>query len=188
MDKNLGGLRVAILATDGFEESELVSPMKVLTDAGVETLVVAPKIGDIQGMQHDVRTKTVAVDLPLWEADPDEFDGVILPGGAMNADALRMDERARDFVRAMDGEQKPIAVICHGSWLLVSAGLVKGRTLTSAPAIRDDIVNAGGTWEDREAVRDGNWVSSRRPSDLPFFNRALLSLFIEQKTGTTLII
>ncbi len=188
MDKNLNGIRVAILATDGFEESELITPRLALQDAGIDTFVVAPKIGAIQGMHHDERTITVPVDLPLNEADPEDFDGLLLPGGAFNADALRVIEKAQDFARAIDGRQKPIAVICHGPWLLVSAGLVNKRTLTSYHTIQDDIRNAGGTWEDREVVRDGNWVSSRKPSDLPFFNRAMLSLFIDQRAGATLLI
>ncbi len=119
--------------------------------------------------------------MTLDEADPDRFDAVLLPGGALNADFLRVDKKAQEFVKKMDKEQKPIAVICHGPWLLVSSGLVKGRKMTSYHTIQDDIRNAGGLWEDSEMVRDKNWVSSRSPKDLPAFNRAMIELFAEHK-------
>ena len=115
--------------------------------------------------------------MALEEANPDNFDAVLLPGGVVNADALRMEEKARNFVRAMDGQGKPVGVICHGAWLLVSAGLTKGRTLTSFHTLQDDIRNAGGNWVDEEMVEDRNWVSSRSPEDLPAFNSAVVNLF-----------
>lgn len=160
-EKKLDNVRVAILATDGFEQDELLKPRKSLEEAGAQTIVIAPKAGNIQGFRHDEKGEKVSVDLTFNEADPDVFDAVLLPGGALNADALRVVPKAQDFVRRMDRERKPIAVICHGPWLLISAGLAKGRTLTSYHTIQDDIRNAGGPWVDKEAVSDQNWVSSR---------------------------
>jgi len=121
----------------------------------------------------------VHVDMTLEQAKPQDFDAVLLPGGALNADALRVNKKAQEFVRAIDEQGKPIAVICHGPWLLVSAGLVRGRRLTSYHTIQDDIRNAGGIWEDREVIRDGNWVSSRQPGDIPAFNGEMIKLFAE---------
>jgi protease I len=132
-------------------------------------------------MKHHDKSKKVDVDLLLDDANPDDYDAVLLPGGALNADALRVEKAAQEFVREIDRAGKPIAVICHGPWLLVSAGLVKGRTLTSYHTIQDDIRNAGGNWKNQEVARDANWVSSRQPSDIPTFNRAMLALFAETK-------
>lgn len=171
------GLRVAILATDMYEESELLKPREALDAAGAETLVVAPHDGELQGAQHHDKAGTVAVDELLEDANPEEFDAVLLPGGALNADELRANEKAQQFVKSIDESGKPIAVICHGPWLIVSAGLVKGRTLTSFPTIADDIENAGGHWVDEEVCQDKNWVSSRKPDDIPAFNEAMLELF-----------
>jgi protease I len=180
-NENLKGLRVAILATDGFEQAELVEPRKALDEAGAKTTLIAPKGGKIQGMKHDEKANSVNVDLTFDDADPDNFDAVLLPGGALNADALRMVEAARDFVRKIDAHRKPIAVICHGSWLLVSSGLTFERTLTSCFTIQDDIRNSGGIWVDQEVVQDRNWISSRKPDDIPAFNRKILSVFGEAK-------
>jgi protease I len=177
----LSGVRVAILATDGFEEAELLEPRKALEDAGARTAVIAPKTGKLQGMKHNKNGKSVEVDLALAEADPSEFDALLLPGGAFNADALRMDMEAQAFAKAMDGNGRPIAVICHGPWLLDSAGLTRGRTLTSYFTIQDDIRNSGGNWVDQEVIRDRNWVSSRKPDDIPAFNQEMLALFEEAK-------
>jgi protease I len=177
--KKLKRLRVAILATDNFEEAELFEPRKALARAGALTVLVSPRTGKIQAMKHDRKTKKVRVDQALAQARPTDFDAVLLPGGALNADSLRMEEKAQEFVRDADRAGKPIAVICHGPWLLVSAGLVQGRKLTSYHTIQDDIRNAGGTWENREVVRDRNWVSSRQPDDLPAFNREMIHLFYE---------
>ena len=179
--KSLEGMRVAILATDDFEESELFEPRQALDNAGAKTTVVAPKAGKIQGMKHDEKTIKIGVDRTLDEADADDFDAVLLPGGALNADALRVVEPAQEFVRGIDEAGKPIAVICHAPWLLVSADLVDGRTITSYHTIQDDIRNAGGNWVDKEVVRDENWVSSRQPSDIPAFNREMIKLFREQR-------
>ena len=181
-EQNLSGLRVAILATDLFEEAELVEPRKALDDAGAITVIIAPHSGEIQAVKHDTKTQKVKVDQTLEQADPDDFDAVLLPGGAMNADKIRMDENAQEFVRDIDDSGKPIAVICHGPWLLVSAGLVDGRHLTSYYTIQDDVRNAGADWSDEECVRDENWVSSRQPSDIPAFNREMIKLFQESKS------
>jgi protease I len=180
-NKQLSGLRVAILATNGFEEAELFEPRKALQDAGARTTVIAPKGGEIQGMKHDEKSHSVAVDSTLDKVDPGDFDAVLLPGGALNADALRVELGAQKFVQEIDRARKPIAFICHAPWLLVSANLAKGRTLTSYHTIQDDIRNAGAKWLDKEVVRDGNWVSSRQPTDIPAFNREMLSLFGEPK-------
>jgi protease I len=179
--KTLAGMRVAILATDGFEQVELEEPRKALDSAGARTVLVSPKGGTLQGMNHDEKASEFAVDMELEEARPEEFDAVLLPGGTLNADHLRVDEDAKRFVQAIDRAKKPIAVICHGPWLLVSAGLVKGRELTSYHTIQDDIRNAGGRWTDQQTVRDQNWVSSRKPDDIPAFNKAMIELFEEAR-------
>ncbi len=178
-EKNLSGIRVAILATDLFEESELVKPKEALDRAGAQTTVIAPHAGEIQAVQHDTKTQKIKVDQTLDEARFGDFDAVLLPGGALNADALRVERKAQQFVQEMDRAGKPIAVICHGPWLLISAGLARGRKLTSYHTIQDDLKNAGANWQDSEVVRDRNWVSSRQPSDLPAFNREVVSLFAE---------
>jgi protease I len=173
----LKNLRVAILASDGFEQAELEEPRKALEEAGAKTTLIAPKPGKIQAMQHDNKTHKVQVDATLADANPEDFDAVLLPGGALNADFLRMEKKAQEFVKSFDRDKKPIAFICHAPWLLVSAGLVKGRTLSGYHTIQDDIRNAGGKWKDEEVVIDGNWVSSRQPTDIPVFNREMITLF-----------
>jgi protease I len=178
--RNLNGLRVAILVTDDFEQVELAEPRKALEQAGAQTTIVCPRPGQVQGMNHDVKADKFDVGLTLDQANPDEFDAVLLPGGALNADALRVFTWAQEFVRRIDETDRPIAVICHGPWLLVNAGLVAGRTLTSYHTIAADLRNAGGHWLDLEVVRDRNWVSSRSPRDLPAFNQAMLTLFAEK--------
>jgi protease I len=178
-NKTLEGIRVAILATDGVEETELREPRSALDKAGAKTTLFAPKAGRIQGMKHDEKTDGFDVDETLDHADPEQFDAVLLPGGALNADTIRIHPRAQQFVRDFDRNNKPIAVICHAPWLLVSADLVRGRTITSYHTIQDDIRNAGGKWQDQEVVRDKNWVSSRQPSDIPAFNQAMIGLFSE---------
>jgi protease I len=179
MSERLSGFRVAILATDLFEEAELIEPRKALDEAGATTVVIAPHAGEIQAVQHDKKTKKVKVDMTLADADPDQFDAVLIPGGAMNADALRKEPLAQEFVRRIDQTRRPVAVICHGPWLLISARLVRGRHMTSYKTIQDDLRNAGAFWSDREVVHDSNWVSSRQPSDLPRFNQEIVNLFID---------
>jgi protease I len=174
----LSGFRVAVLATDGFEEPELTEPVKALREAGATVTILSPRPGEIQGVRHDIdRTIKVPVDRTLQGARAEEYDAILLPGGALNADAMRMVPEVQAFLRAMQGAGKPFAVICHAPWELVSAGLVRGRTLTGYHTIQDDVRNAGGRWVDREVVEDGNWVTSRQPSDIPAFNRAMLRLF-----------
>lgn len=180
-EQQLHSLRVAILATQGFEEAELLETRKALDKAGAQTVVVAPKSGKIQGFKHAEKGESVQVDLTLDQADPSAFDAVLLPGGALNADALRVEPKAQAFVRAINEQKKPIAFICHAPWLLVSAGLAKGRTLTSYHTIQDDIRNAGGKWLDESVVTDDNWVSSRQPADIPAFNSAMIQLFAHPK-------
>jgi protease I len=175
----LNGLRVAILATDGVEQAELVEPRNFLDQSGARTTLISPKAGQIQAMNHDEKGGKIEVDMELGQADPDDFDAVLLPGGALNADILRMDDDAREFVQEMDAEEKPLGVICHAPWLLISADLVDGRHLTSYYTIQDDLRNAGADWDDQETVRDGNWVSSRQPADIPAFNEAFGALLQE---------
>jgi len=179
-NKSLNGLRVAILANDGVEDAELREPREALDKIGAKTMLIAPKEGNIQSFKHFNKADQFKVDRLLGDAEPKEFDAVLLPGGALNADTLRVQSRAQEFVREMDRQGKPIAVICHAPWLLISAGLVKGRTMTSYHTIQDDVRNAGGKWQDEEVVRDRNWVSSRQPSDIPAFNQGMIELFSEK--------
>src|SRR5205085_3502815 len=164
----------------GFEESELLKPKQALEETGAKVSIISAESGEIYGMKHHDKAGKVKVDLTLADAAPEDFDAVLLPGGGLNADALRNDQNAQKFIQEIDGAQKPIAVICHGPWLLVSAGLTKGRTLTSWPSIKDDIVNSGGDWQDKEVLVDDNWVSSRKPDDIPAFNREMIALFAER--------
>lgn len=184
-ERKLEGRRVAILVTDDFEQVEFTEPRKALEEAGAIVTVIAPKPGEVQGMNHDQKADSFKVDQTLDQANPDDFDAVLLPGGAINADQLRVVPKAKEFVQQLNRAGKPFAVICHAPWLLVSAGLVKGRTLTSYNTIQDDIRNAGGNWQDQEVVRDGNWVTSRQPKDIPAFNKAMLELFAQPVGGQT---
>ena len=181
----LTGCRVAVLATDGFEESELTEPVRALTEAGAKITIVSLKGGKIQGVRHD-KEKGAKIDVQrtIDEVDAQEFDAVQLPGGTVNADTMRMVPEVRKFLKEMQAEGKPMAAICHAAWELISAGLVRGRTLTSYHTIQDDVRNAGGNWIDREVVEEGNWVTSRQPDDLPAFNRAMIELFARQPAGT----
>ena len=174
----LTDFRVAVLATDGFEETELTEPVKALREAGARVTILSLEPGEIQAVRHDLdKTIRVNVDGTIRDASAEEFDAVHLPGGTVNADSLRTVPEVQAFLRAMQDAGKPLAAICHAPWELVSAGLVRGRTLTSYHTIQDDIRNAGGNWVDQEVVEDGNWVSSRQPSDIPAFNRAMIRLF-----------
>jgi len=184
-DQELNGMHVAILLTNDFEQVEMTEPRKALQEAGAKTTLISPKAGKVQGFKHDEKADAFPVDTTLDQANPDDFDAVLLPGGALNADHLRVNKKAQEFVRKIDREQKPIAVICHGPWLLVSAGLTKGRKMTSYHTIQDDIRNSGATWEDKEVLRDRNWVSSRQPDDIPAFNREMIALFAEHKNKTS---
>ena len=180
-ERTLDGLQVAIIATDGVEEIELTDPRDALRRAGAHTVLIAPKSGAIQAMNHGEKGARFDVDMTLDAARPEEFDAVLLPGGTLNADRLRMEKGAQNFVRGVDEARKPIAAICHAPWLLVSASLVKLRRLTSYPSLQDDVRNAGGMWEDKEVVVDTNWVTSRSPKDLPAFDREMLALFAKER-------
>ena len=182
---DLKGRRVAILATDGFEQIELTSPREALEKAGAKCAIVSLKEGEIQGFKHHDKADKFKVDLAVAQADANDFDAVLLPGGVINGDALRIDKKAQQFVQEIDRAGKPIFVICHGPWILVSAGLVKGRAITSWPTLQDDIRNAGGNWRDEKVVRDRNWVSSRKPDDLPAFNDEIVKMLTDLQTGKT---
>lgn len=181
-DDNLEGMRVAILVTDGFEESELHEPRKALEAAGAETRVVSPKTGQVCGWKHGDWGDPVDVDVPLNKARPQDFDALVLPGGVINPDKLRMMPEAVDFVRAFFDQGKPVAAICHGPWTIVEADRARGRKITSWPSLRTDLRNAGAEWVDQEVVVDRNLVTSRKPDDLPAFNREMVSLFGQTAT------
>ena len=179
MANTLQGKKIAILATDGFEQSELTEPRQALQEAGAETQVVSPKQGKIKGWNHKDWGDEVSVDLALKSANPSEFDALLLPGGVMNPDQLRMNPDAVKFVRHFFDAGKPIAAICHGPWMLVEADIVRGRTVTSWPSLKTDIRNAGGSWVDKEVVKDQQLVTSRKPDDIPAFNREMIALFAQ---------
>jgi len=166
--------RIAILATDGFEQSELMEPRRRLKDAGFQVDVIAPKGGEIRGWKEKDWGDTVPVDVQLSSASAEDYDALVLPGGQMNPDILRMESAAVEFVRAFDQAGKPLAAICHGPWLLVEAGAAKGRELTSWPSLRTDLVNAGAQWKDAEVVTDGHLITSRKPDDIPAFTDAVV--------------
>lgn len=174
MDKKLAGCKVAVLAVDGFEQAELLEPKRALMDAGAEVHVLSAKPGKIQGFRHVDKGEAVDVDATFDKVSPDDYDAVVLPGGVVNSDAIRVIPEAQAFVRAVDRASKPVAVICHGGWLPISAGIVKGHKMTSWPSLQDDIRNAGGTWVDEQVVADGNFITSRKPDDIPAFNRKLI--------------
>ena len=171
--------RIAILATDGFEQSELEVPRRALDDAGARTVLVSPNGGQITGWTEKNWGTAIAVDLLLEAARVDDFDALLIPGGVMNPDQLRTDPRAVDLVRRFFESGKPMAAICHGPWLLVEADVVRGRTLTSWPSLRTDIENAGGDWVDREVVTEDGLVTSRKPADLSAFCARMLEEFAE---------
>ena len=179
MADELNGGRFAILATDGFEQSELLEPRKALDEAGATTQVVSPAGKKIKGWDQKDWGKEVSVDVPLDSAHAEEFDALLLPGGVMNPDQLRMNPTAVQFVKQFTDAGKPVAAICHGPWTLVEAGAVRGRTMTSWPSLKTDLKNAGASWVDKEVVNDQGVVTSRRPDDIPAFNREMIRLFSE---------
>jgi protease I len=166
--------RIAILATDGFEQSELTGPRDGLKAAGFDVHVVAPKPGEIKGWKHTEWGDAVPVDVELSNARPEDYDALVLPGGQMNPDSLRMKPEAVDFVRAFARDGKTLAAICHGPWLLVESGAAKGREVTSWPSVKTDLVNAGARWKDAPVVVDGNIITSRKPDDIPAFTDAVI--------------
>lgn len=179
MAEKLSGKKVAILAADGFEEVELIKPRAALDEAGATTIVVSLKSGKIQGMNHADKGNTVPVDMTLNEAKPEDFDALMIPGGLMNPDSLRSSEEALEFVRHFFREGKPAAAICHAPWVLIDAGVLRGRTVTSWPAIKADVRNAGANWVDQEVVVDNGLVTSRKPDDIPAFNKKMVEEFCE---------
>jgi protease I len=178
----LKGKRVAILATDGVEQVELTDVRKALDEAGAETVLVSPKADSIQAFKHHEKGDRFPVDMILADAKPTDFAALYLPGGVANPDALRMDQKAVQLVREFMATDKPVAAICHGPWLLVEADAVAGRKLTSWPSLRTDIVNAGGEWVDEAVCVDGDLITSRKPDDIPAFNKRILAEFSTQIT------
>lgn len=181
MSDSLKGKRVAILATEGFEYVELAEPREALEKAGAKTEVISPKDGKIKGWNKTDWGDSVSVDVSLKSAKPNDYDALLLPGGVMNPDHLRMEPAAVQFVKAFFDARKPVAAICHGPWILVEAGVVRGRTVTSWPSLRTDIRNAGGEWVDQEVVTDQGLVTSRKPADIPAFNEKMIEEFAEGK-------
>jgi protease I len=179
MARKLEGKKVAILLADGFEQVEMTKPREALNEAGAQTKIVSLKSGQIQDMNHADKGDKFDVDLPVKDARPDEFDALLIPGGLLNPDALRMEKPAREFAAHFFREGKPVATICHGPQVLISAGLVRGRKMTSWPAIEVDMRNAGAHWLDEEVVVDNGLVSSRKPDDIPAFNRKMIEEFAE---------
>ena len=176
---DLIGKRVAILATDGVEAAELIDPRNALDKAGAKTLLVSPKDDKVKTWEHDHWGDDIPVDIQLGKANADDFDALMLPGGVMNPDRLRMDKRAVKFVRRFFDDGKPVAAICHGPWLLVEADVVRNRTVTSWPSLQTDLRNAGADWVDREVVTDMGLVTSRKPDDIPAFNKKMIEEFTE---------
>ncbi len=183
MADTLESRKVAILAADMFERVELEKPRKALEDAGADVDVVSIHDGEIEGFDHFVPASTVKVDRTVEEASPDDYDALMIPGGVGNPDQLRGDENAVEFVRGFHDAGKPMAVICHGPWMLVESGVVRGKRVTSWPTLETDIRNAGGEWVDEKVVVDGNLVTSRKPDDIPAFNEKMLELFADVRVA-----
>jgi protease I len=171
--------KVAILVTDGFEQEELTGPKEALDGAGAQTMIVSPKDGEVEGWKHYEKGDKFAVDVQLSAANADDFDALLLPGGVANPDQLRMNPTAIDFVKKFFMAGKPIAVICHGPWTLIEAGVVKGKKMTSWPSVKTDLVNAGADWVDEAVVVDNGIISSRNPGDIPAFNQKMIEEFAE---------
>jgi protease I len=183
METQLAGKKIAILATDGVEQVELLEPRRALESAGAVVELLAPKPGDIQAMDHVDRAGRLPVDRAVYEADPAEYDGLVLPGGVRNGDRLRTDHASVEFVRAFLIDGVPIGVICHGGWILIETGAIAGRTLTSYSSLQTDLRNAGAQWVDEEVHNDRGLVSSRRPGDLPAFCAKLIEEIAEGRHG-----
>ncbi len=179
MQSQLKGKRVAILVANGFEQVEMTEPRKALEEAGAKADLISPEKKEVQGMNHDEKADKFKVDVALDAASPSDYDALLLPGGVANPDKLRTIPAAVKFVQALFAAGKPVAAICHGPWLLVEAGVLKHRTLTSWPSLQTDIRNAGGEWVDREVIAEDGLVTSRKPDDIPAFNRMMLEVFSE---------
>ena len=173
------GKKVAILVAEGFEQSEMVKPRQALEQAGANTAIVSPAKGEVQGWNHFDKGDRFQVDLPLEQAQAEDFDALLLPGGVANPDQLRVQPKAVQFVKRFVDAGKPVGVICHGPWTLIEAGAVKGRTMTSWPSLKTDLTNAGAKWVDQEVVTDRGIVSSRKPADIPAFSRKLIEEIAE---------
>ena len=184
INQPLSGMHVAILLTNGFEQVEYTEPRAALEQHGAIPKIISVQKGKVQGFHHDTKGDLFEVDLTFQEADPKDFDAVLLPGGVMNGDQIRIIPEAQRFVQAMEEAGKPIAAICHGAWLLVSACLAEVRQLTSWPTLQDDIRNAGGHWIDQEVVVDGNLITSRKPADIPAFNSKMIDVMFQKLTGS----
>lgn len=185
MASELNGRKIAILATDGFEQTELLEPRKALDAAGATTVVISPKDGEIKGWNHADWGQTVKVDKVLADANPNDYDALVLPGGAINPDHLRMDPAAVNFVKQFVATGKTTAAICHGPWTLIETGALKGKTVTSWPSLKSDLKNAGANWVDQEVVTDGQFIFSRKPDDIPAFNRAIIEAIQQGKQERT---
>jgi protease I len=179
MPQDIKDLKVAILVAEGFEQQELTGPREALDAAGANTMIVSPNEGQVQGWNHYDKADMFPVDVPLAEANAAEFDALLLPGGVANPDQLRMKPEAVQFIREFFDAGKPVAVICHGPWPLIEAGVVKGRRMTSWPSVKTDLINAGAKWVDEEVVVDNGLVSSRKPDDIPAFNQKMIEEFAE---------
>jgi protease I len=179
MPNTLNGKRIAILATDGVEQVELTEPRKALDAAGAKTEVISPAKGKLQAWKHMDKGDQIPVDVPLDAANPSNYDALVLPGGVANPDQLRMLPKAVAFVKSFFEEGKPVAAICHAPWMLAEAGVVRGKTMTSWPSLHTDLKNAGAKWVDREVVEDDGLVTSRKPDDLPAFNKKIVEVFSE---------
>jgi protease I len=174
MASNLNGKKIAILATDGFEQAELMEPRKALDQSGATTVVISLKAGEIKGWNAKDWGDKVKVDKALEDANPNDYDALVLPGGVINPDHLRMDPKAVNFVKQFVSTGKPVAAICHGPWTLIETGALKGKTVTSWPSLKTDLKNAGANWVDQQVVNDGQFIFSRNPDDIPAFSQAII--------------
>ena len=181
MAEKLTGKKIAILATDGFEQVELTEPKKALESAGATTEVISPKSGEIKGWKFKEWGDTVKVDKTLDQARPSDYDALVLPGGVINPDHLRTEPKAVQFVKEFAQSGKPVAAICHGPWTLVEAGVVRGKTMTSWPSVKTDLKNAGANWVDEQVVVDGTFVTSRKPDDIPAFSQKIIEMVADNK-------
>jgi protease I len=181
--ESLQGKKVAILVADGFEQVELTEPRKALEQAGAKTEIVSPAEGKVKGWNHTEWGQQLPVDVPLKQVKAENYDALLLPGGVMNPDKLRILPEAQRFVKSFFDAGKPVAAICHAPWTLIDAGVAKGKKLTSWPTLQTDLKNAGAHWVDQQVVTDGNLVTSRKPDDIPAFNQAMVELFAHQEVG-----
>lgn len=186
MAQSLHGKKVAIMVADGFEQVEMTEPRKALQEAGAQTVLISPAQGQVKAFQHDKPGDSFPVDLPLEQANPADYDALLLPGGVANPDKLRTIPKAVQFTKAFFEAGKPVAAICHGPWTLIEAGVVQGRTLTSWPSLQTDIRNAGGKWVDQQVVTHNGLTTSRKPDDIPAFNAKMIEEFAEGKHAAPL--